>query len=146
MVAMVLSVKRLLMAVGESDPGRSQAPELRFNRMYFELFFGVLTSISSNYWTDVFRRLLARFSTGIVGNRALVLATELVNPTKRGRFGWKALGIGTHSMQYVFYWRTGLPYTDMKVESSATAEWYKNKEDLENHRMSPITVEHDSRK
>lgn len=63
-----------------------------------------------------------------------------------GRFGRKALGVGTHSVQQVFYWRTGLPHTDMKVESSATAEWYKNKEDLENHRMTPITVEHDSRK
>ncbi|KAI3739363.1 hypothetical protein L2E82_29766 [Cichorium intybus] len=55
-----------------------------FNRMYFELFFGELTSISSNYWIDVFRRLLTCFSTGDVGICSFVLATELVNPTKRG--------------------------------------------------------------
>nr|XP_043620125.1 organic cation/carnitine transporter 4-like [Erigeron canadensis] len=49
--------------------------------------FGLLTSISPNYWTYVFLRLLTGLSTSGVGLCAFVLATEPVGPNKRGIAG-----------------------------------------------------------
>ncbi|XP_071696880.1 organic cation/carnitine transporter 4-like [Rutidosis leptorrhynchoides] len=49
--------------------------------------FGLLTSISSNYWTYALLRLLTGFSAGSTGLCAFVLATEPVGPNKRGIVG-----------------------------------------------------------
>ncbi|PWA74473.1 organic cation/carnitine transporter4 [Artemisia annua] len=75
--------------------------------------FGLLTSISPNYWTYVLFRLLTGFSTGGVGVCAFVLATEPIGPTKRGIAGLSTLyffsfGIALLSgIAYIFQtWRS----------------------------------------
>lgn len=49
--------------------------------------FGLLTSLSPNYWAYAALRLLTGFSTGSVGVLAFVLATEPVGPSRRGAVG-----------------------------------------------------------
>ncbi|CAI9295190.1 unnamed protein product [Lactuca saligna] len=76
--------------------------------------FGLLTSISPNYWTYVLLRVLTGFSTGGVGLCAFVLATEPVGPTKRGIAGMStfyffSIGIALLSgIAYIFRysWRS----------------------------------------
>ncbi|KAI3753857.1 hypothetical protein L2E82_25921 [Cichorium intybus] len=75
--------------------------------------FGVLTSISPNYWTYVLLRVLTGFSSGGVGLCAFVLATEPVGPTKRGIAGMSTFylfSIGTallSGIAYIFQsWRS----------------------------------------
>ncbi|KAI3724855.1 hypothetical protein L1987_64622 [Smallanthus sonchifolius] len=76
------------------------------------IIFGLMTSLSPNYWTYVLLRLLTGFSTGGVGVCAFVLATEPVGPTKRGIAGMStfcffSLGIALLSgIAYIFpSWR-----------------------------------------
>ncbi|XP_076899225.1 organic cation/carnitine transporter 4-like [Bidens hawaiensis] len=65
------------------------------------VIFGLMTSLSPNYWTYVLLRLLTGFSTGGVGVCAFVLATEPIGPTKRGIAGM-SLGIALLSgMAYI---------------------------------------------
>ncbi|XP_039131734.1 LOW QUALITY PROTEIN: organic cation/carnitine transporter 4-like [Dioscorea cayenensis subsp. rotundata] len=75
--------------------------------------FGLLTSMSPNYWVYFILRLLTGFSTGGVGLCAFVLATEPIGPSKRAIAGMSTFyffsgGIALLSgTAYIFKsWRT----------------------------------------
>ncbi|KAL4554926.1 hypothetical protein LXL04_037535 [Taraxacum kok-saghyz] len=70
--------------LSDSKLGRKGSPTIV---CILSFVFGMMTSISPNYWTYVLLRVLTGFSTGGVGLCAFVLATEAVGPTKRGIAG-----------------------------------------------------------